>query len=370
MSRKSVISILSAVLILAVGFFIVKYFIDSKEVPKKSSSNITVISVNSEKVSLDTVETSVEYPGRVLSVGQVTLGTEVSGRILKGDVPLKEGQSFRKGDVLINIFSEDIEASLRASQSSYLNTLASILPDLKVDYPNSYNKWYSFLNSIEIGRDLPELPEISSDAERVFIASNGVLSNYYLIEQQIVQLSKYKVLAPFSGSFVSVSKEVGSISSMSGTVAQIISTSSIEVVIPMSTVDGMLTEIGEQGVVSRADGSTVDVKVSRVASYVDESTQMLNVYAKISDSSNLLSGEFLQVKFGGRILESVFEVPRESIFDENSMYQIVDGKIEPVEVEVVSRKDDSTFIRGVEPGTVLVIESLVGAYPGMPVKSI
>ena len=69
-----------------------------------------------------------------------------NGKILQGDVPFKEGQNFSKGDVLIKIYNNDAEASIKASRSNFLRTLSLILPDMMVDYPDSYPAWKDFFN--------------------------------------------------------------------------------------------------------------------------------------------------------------------------------------------------------------------------------
>jgi len=125
----------------------------------------------------------------------------------------KTGESFNKNDIIIKIYSEDVEAALKSGKSSFLQTVSRILPDLKVDYKDQYDKWIAFLLSIDPEKPLPELPEINSDKERVFLASNNVLTSYYNLKQQQIKLKRYTIRAPFTGSFKSVNKEIGAVAS-------------------------------------------------------------------------------------------------------------------------------------------------------------
>ena len=78
--------------------------------------------------------------------------------IWKRDISLKKGQNFRKGDVLVKIYNKDAKYALQARKSGYLNLLANILPDLKIDYPEYYESWVNFFESVKIDTDLPDLP--------------------------------------------------------------------------------------------------------------------------------------------------------------------------------------------------------------------
>ena len=97
--------------------------------------------------------------GRVNSSLPLDLITEVSGKILQGSVPLKEGQRFRKGTLLFKVDNTEANLRLQASKSNFLKDIASILPDLKIDYPDSFELWQSYFNSIDVEQELPELPK-------------------------------------------------------------------------------------------------------------------------------------------------------------------------------------------------------------------
>ena len=110
-----------------------------KESPKTPIENIKRV-VRTQKIEYGEIKTFVRETGRIISQQTVDVITEVQGILLKGDVPLKKGQKFIKGDLLFSVFDEDASYLLQSRKSRFLNSLASMLPDLKVDYPESYNK--------------------------------------------------------------------------------------------------------------------------------------------------------------------------------------------------------------------------------------
>ena len=78
-----------------------------------------------------------------------------------------------------------------------MNGIACILPDIKIDFPESFQKYQDFFNSLKIDQPLPELPELDSDKEKVFLASRNILNDYFNIKSAEVRLSKYRLICTF-----------------------------------------------------------------------------------------------------------------------------------------------------------------------------
>jgi multidrug resistance efflux pump len=193
--------------------------------------------VKAEKAELVETESNMTYRGRVTAFDNVSLAAEVQGKIMRGDVRFKAGESFNKGDTLIKIYSRDVEATLKSGKSSLLQTISTILPDIKVDFPLEYEKWNSFFNDIDTENPLPHLPPINSNKEKVFLSANNVLSSYYDLQQQEINLLRYTIKAPFDGSFTSVSKEIGAIASPGSELATIIRSDKLEITVPVFPID-------------------------------------------------------------------------------------------------------------------------------------
>ena len=76
--------------------------------------------------------------GRVVSGNDVLLVSEAAGKIEQGEVRLKKGTSFKKGQLLATIYKDEAELALKARISKFMNALTNILPDMKVDFPDEY----------------------------------------------------------------------------------------------------------------------------------------------------------------------------------------------------------------------------------------
>jgi multidrug efflux pump subunit AcrA (membrane-fusion protein) len=168
MSKNKILYGGIGILILFIALMVSGALVKSKPLPKKDNTKHDKMFVKAEKIQYSEIKSGLTYRGRVTAFDNISLSTEVQGKLLQGDVCFKAGESFKKGDVLVKIYNEDIYASLKAGKSSFLQTLSIILPDLKVDYPDEYDKWSSFFNTLDVEKPLPQLPEIHSNQEKVF----------------------------------------------------------------------------------------------------------------------------------------------------------------------------------------------------------
>lgn len=350
---------LLGIAIIVIAFLASGAIISNKPQPKKDNKKHNSMYVKAETVAYTDSEHTMTYRGRVTTFDNISLSSEVSGKILQGNVRFKSGESFDKGDVLIKIYKEDIEANLKSGKSSFLQVISMILPDLKVDYPNEYNKWNNFFKSIDVEKTLPDLPSVNSDQEKIFLASNNVLSNYYSLQQQEINLKRYTIFAPFDGSFKQVNKEIGSIATMGAELASIFRTDKLEITVPVFPEDLSYIKKGDQVAVIDRDGIEHNATVSRIADYIDETTQRVNIYLtyKSTNDNSILLGEYVDISLGG-VLVSGFEVPREALINGNSIYELANKKLEKKEVEILHQLDDSYIIAGIDSGKIVVTESL------------
>jgi len=355
MKKKLIYSIIALVIIVGALAF-TRYLIANKEQPKQKQNLDTRVYLKTKDVKYAELTTSMEYRGRVSSYNNVSIAPVVSGRLLKGDVELKEGTSFKKGDILFHVNDDDVKASYIASKCSYLNVLSQCLPDIKFDFPDEYKKWNNFFNSIDIEKELPLLPKINSNKEKIYLASNDVLTNYYSLKKSEITLSKYFVRAPFDGSIVTVNKEIGDVISMNSTVASIIRTDIHEITVPVIVEDVKWININDQAEVSYNGYKTI-AKVDRKSRAVDEATQSVNIYLILKGKGNLLQGQYVDVTFSDKRIKGL-EIPREALITGNKVYQLKDGKLIANIVNLVKKLDDSYIINGLDTSLVVVSESI------------
>jgi len=364
--KRKIINITITLSIIVVAIVVSAFMIKNKPEPSRDLNKQEVLYVKTAAATTSEIHPDASYRGRVTSLENVVLSAEVSGKILSGDVPLKEGQSFRKGEVLVHIYNENMKASLQSMRSSYLQLMSSALPDLKIDYPDQYEKWSAFFNDIDINNMMPELPVLESEKERVFVASKNILTQYYSIIQQEVNFTKYTLYAPFNGTYKTVNSEVGSVASMNMQIATLIRTDKMEVIVPVLPEELDWINKGMNVALNRNNGQTVTGSVSRIAGFIDPGSQSVNVYVSVrnSRSHQLLEGEYVEAGFTSKASVTGMVVPREALLNENSIYVLENGQIQERLVKIVERLEDSYIIEGYNEGETVVFESLVDVKPG------
>ncbi len=364
MNTKKLLYGALSLIILIIAVFVSSMLIKGKPQPKKDGRQHNIVYVKAEQAHFSEITSDMVYRGRITPFDNVALAAEVQGKIMQGNVRFKAGESFRKGDVLLRVYSKDVEAALKSGKSSFLQTLSVILPDLKVDYPEEYDKWNRFFNAINVEQTLPRLPAINSDKEKVFLAANNVLASYYNLQQQEINLQRYVIRAPFNGSFKTVSKEIGAVASPGAELATIIRTDKLEVTVPVFPSDLSQIKKGDTVQITDNRGNRQTATVTRIAGFVDEATQSVNVYLSYTATRNFgfLQGEYVDASFKGKAVAG-FEIPREALVDESHVYELKNNMPEKREIKILRRLQDSYIIAGIDSTNLIIIESLTGIKP-------
>lgn len=360
-------------IIIGLGILLKVKFASLKEAPKAKTQKERVLSVAVDTVSYSVVPSSVSATGRVLSTSEVPVVSEAAGRIEQADVILKIGARFKKGDKLLTIYRDEAELALIASKSNFLKLLANSLPDIKVDFPEVYPKYESFFKQIDLKQSLPEIPQIENVRFKTYIASKGILSNYYSIKQSELKLERYTIVAPFDGVFLNVQNEVGAYVNMGATVGKIIRTDQVEVEIPVEKNFSSFIKIGDEVILNRGERSeAVTGTVIRKAAFIDETTQSVNVYVRvITDKENpLLRGEYLYASFDGHLVQDGFEINRSAIFNFNEVFVVENNRLKKANINQLKVNNTTVIINGLPEGSVVVNEPLVGVQENSLVKVI
>ena len=365
--RKAIISIAIVAVVIFLAIMLSQYFVDNKPVPETREKEAAKLFVKAKPVIYATNSSGITATGRLSSQHEVDLSAEVSGQILQGSVNLKQGKKFKQGELLVRIFDEEAKNNLKASKSRFLNGIAGILPDMKIDFPMSYGKWLLFFYDIDISKPLPNLPKIDTDKEKVFLASRNILNDYYTILGSQIRLSKYSIHAPFNGSFTNVMMEVGSIVNPGSRIATMIKTDMLELEVPIRIDDIYWVNIGDDVTASTKDGLfTWNGKVVRKSDYIDPNSQSITVYVSLESthSKPLYQGQYLKAVFSEKNLEGSMEIPRNAIFNKNMVNTVVDGKLKKQKVDILKADGTSVLFSGLESGTMVVVEPLVNAQEG------
>lgn len=361
-------TIVGGILILALGFGIKMYFESMAIAPKRNSDNglkrmVPVLEVKTESIPIE-----IEITGKLNAKDKIEIIAEVNGRFLGGDKKFKEGVSFRKGEILVHIDDEEAQLNLKASKSSFLNTLAQLLPDLKLDYPESFEKWESYSAGILVDKPLPELPDVEDPKERMFITSRNIFRDFYQIQSQQSRLAKYILRAPFDGILSIVNINEGTLVRANQVLGDYIAVNGFELEAAVSKQESNKVSIGDTvRLKSSIKGKEWIGRIARKNPYINPQTQSLSLYVEVS-GDGLFEGLFLSGNIISGKVDDAYSLERKLLIDDNKVFAVDDSLLVLKEVEIIHQSPNRLIVKGLENGDRILENRLNGVYEGMSVK--
>ena len=377
MNKQKLIVFAIFALILLTGYFLMRQFSGMKKLPPERPKTASSNFVKVNQVDYRELDTEVTAYGRIASSQPLSLIAEVGGRLFRGQVLLKPGVNFSKGQLLGRINDAETRLNLQSRKSEFLNLIASSLPDFKIDFTEDYPAWQRYFERIEIDKPLQELPEVTSSKLKTFLATKNILRDYYSIKSAEENLRKYYLYAPYDGSIATVTLETGTVVGPGTTIATIIRTDQLELEIPMEVDNVKWVEEGSTVEVTSEDGTrSWPGTVTRIADYVDPSSQSINVYVSVEagPDSGLYGGLYLRAIIPGSRLESAMEIPRRVLVNDDEVFVVEKGVLKTRKVNVQKVNQDRILIssvtaNGLNQGDSLVVEAPSNAIENMRVTT-
>lgn len=366
--RKIILSILGVVLVIG-AIFVAKAIIESNT-KERPPAKKTIKTVYVQTVSNGTVPVVIPANGTVTALQKTTLFSEVEGIFRSSSKPFRPGQEYARGQVLLRIDAAEYAANVRASKSELYNKIASVMPDLRLDYPKVYPKWEAYLNNFDVNKALAPLPEPSSEQENYFISGRGIVSGYYNIKNQETRLNKFTIVAPYKGVLTEALVTEGSLVRPGQKLGEFIDPSEYELEVAIRKSFSDLLEVGEQVALKNLEGTQqFEGRVSRVNSKIDANSQTVQVYIKIKDAK-VKEGMYLEAMLEARNVEEAVSIARNLLVDQDKVFVVENNTLQLAEVDPVHFSSESVVITGLENGTKLISTPVPGAFVGMPVEII
>lgn len=364
--RKIILAIIG-VLLIALSFLLAKKLIDNKNKPKPVKEKV-VKTVFTDTVSNGTIKIIIPANGSLVAKQRVELYSEVQGVFRTSNVLFKPGQKYTQGQTLIRIDASEYYASVQSSKSNLYNAIAAIMPDLRLDFPEVFQKWQNYLNSFDLSKTTPKLPEITSEKENYFITGRGIISSYYNVKNLEQRLSKYNITAPFSGILTEALVTEGSLIRNGQKLGEFIDTSVYEMEVALSKTYATLLQVGEAVKLTNLDKTeTYTGKVSRVNGSIDATTQTITAYIEVKDDK-LKEGMYLEANLDAKEEQDAIEINRNLLLDNNQIFVVRDTILDIIDAKPVYFSDTKVVLKNVPNGTVILDKPVPGAYAGMLVK--
>ncbi|MFK8056507.1 MAG: efflux RND transporter periplasmic adaptor subunit [Saprospiraceae bacterium] len=364
---KRRLSIVIAVFVLLGGYMAMKAVSAQKEPPPKKERKQSIREVAVRNVELSSVDVDLSLQGRLVAFETVPVIAEVTGVFEGSDRAFKEGVFYKKGDMLARINNTEARYALLAQKSQLAKTLATVMPELKIDYASTFPAWDTYLRNFDPEKALAPLPEVTDASARYFLNGRDIYNLYYTIKSVEERLNKYVLRAPFSGTLTNVTATKGALI-RSGQPLASLTASSYELAATVPVSDLSYLKTGTTAQLSGPNGEAYTGRVSRISTQIDPNTQTAKIFLSVR-GKGLREGLFLTGSVAGSQLNDVTSIDQSLLVGTNEVYVLIGEELQRQSIEIVRRGQKNIYVKGLAPGTKLLNETLPGAYNGMKVKA-
>lgn len=298
--------------------------------------------------------------GQILPNRQLDITMEVQGVIERQNRTLKPGETFRKGEMLVKVERTEALYNLLARRSSFMNLIATILPDLSVDLPEEKNKWENYLSELNPVKTLPLLPQLNSKKEQLLINNRNIPSEFYNLKALEEQIEKYYYVAPFDGSILSSASEPGSMVTPGMRIATIAKTGDYEIKAPININYINYFDKGDTVSIYGSNGQHIgSAKLVRKSKSINEQTQSIDGFFLLDNTSgkDIYQGMFVNLSVERPLFKEAVVLPENAVIN-NTIQLLTDSVIQVHQVAIIGSKADSLFIDGISDDTYIVLDQV------------
>lgn len=382
MSRKEkIIKIGAPILILLIGFGLMRLLIALRQNPEKQARPESGILVEVLPVAQVAHPVLVAATGTVQPRREVNLTPQVGGRVVWKAENLVAGGFFRAGELLFRIEPVDYELALIRAQAA-LAKAENALATTENRAAIAREEW----EALNPGAGEPD-PLVVYEPQLKEARGNLAAARADLAQAEL-SLARTELRAPFNCRVRSEQVEIGQYLKDGVGAAVLVGTDRAEVVAPLPLAE--LAWLDIPGPNEQRRGATALVRlevagrvhqwsgaVTRSLGEADSLGRMLRVAVEIDDPYNLqtadrnqpdlVPGMFVELSLAGKVLPQVVVLPRRAV-RENGVVWLVDEsnrlRLRPVEISRAER--DLVIIKsGLAAGERVVLTDIAGAAAGM-----
>ena len=339
MKKKSNI-IIAVIILLILAFFLRMAFTKQADKGKNSDSKAnTQKRVDAYIVKPSLLINEISVTGSLLAFEEVTLQNEVAGRVVRLNLP--EGKFVRKGTLLVKLFDDDLQATLKKQQSQ-----------LAIQQ--------------QIFKRQSELLKVSgisqNDYDQTILLVNSIKAD---IEVQKTLIRKTEVLAPFDGVIGLRKISVGAIVTPATLLSTIRSENKIKLDFSVPEKYGSVIKSGMKVKFTMYnDDSQFEATVIATEEGIDATTRNLKVRSIVNSKSKLLiPGAFANVQLRLSENTNALLIPTQAIIPQEQNKSIIvaqKGKAHFITVITGIRNASNIEItKGIQPGDTVITSGLL-----------
>ncbi len=332
------IRIMIPVLLLAAGVLGFKLMIQPEEPRKRPAMPPRAIKTRVISLARDDFQIVVRTQGIVRAHNEAALTSQVPGKVTWISPDLDAGAFFTEGEVLVELDDADFKTSVVAAEADLARAEAALAQEQARGKQARLN-WEDLGYDEEPNELVLRLPQLREAEANVSAAQAS-------LERAQRDLDRTKVRAPFTGRVLERTVALGQALGNGTALATIYGTDFVEVRLPIAAGDLAWLTLPEgaaqdpvpvtlSDTLTGAEGLTWEGSIVSTEGALDEESRELFAIARVYDPFELKKapaergaplrvGQPVSAAIEGKVLESVFAVPRDAVPRLNTFFMVVD----------------------------------------------
>lgn len=344
--------------ILAGGWFGFTYLTSGVEKTPEPAKKQQLLRTRVQELEVGDYAVVIKTNAVVQAHNQVTLSSQVAGRVVRVSPAFEVGAYFKVGEVLVEIDPSDFENALSIAKSEQVAanstlTLAKLVEERKLRLVKS--------NAVSQG----EVDAATASREQ---AEANVELAESRVEQAKLQLQRTKVVAPFDGRVKSKLIGLGQMAGTNNPLGEVFAIDYVEVRLPISGLQREFLDLPEfsedppvdvtlRDGIREASDSIWRGKIVRTEGVLDENSRDLFAIAQVDDPFGrntvqppLRIGQPVVASIHGTTLHDVIALPRAAVrqMDRVLLVDPGDQTLRPVFVQAVWSDAEHVVVRSSE----------------------
>jgi len=371
----AVFSFVIVLLILGVSAGITTFLIINKRKASEAPRERILPVVEAVAVELRDYPASIETQGVVESRRETALAAEISGRVVEVSANLKRGGMVSEGEVLVRIDPADYRSVLARAESAVAEA-ALLLAQEEARYEQARLDWEKLGRGAGSPLVLREPQLEAARAQEVSARSE--------VERARRDVERTEISAPFDASIRQATVEVGAVISPGQMVAEVYSSSDLEIRLALPLEDfGFLQRapdgvpLGEITLRGSIGGESYQwpAEPVRLDQEIDRRTLSGHIIARVMPQPGSIFplppvGLFVDAGIVGTTLRDVVEIPRRALMEGGRVLVVdPDNRIAFRDVRVLRSTRDTVIVgEGLAEGERIALTRVSAPVSGMEVR--
>ena len=363
-------SLIPIAIIIVMVFLLLKFMSSMKTEPAVIPDQPKGFLVKTAQLQTTDLTIHIQSQGTVQPKRQINLITEVSGKVQSMNPAFIAGGSFTAGDTLVSLDPTDYQVAVVRAEANLASAQASVdLEQAKSD--QAKKDWQSFGKSGKPSELLLNIPQLDGAKASLKAAKADVMK-----AQQ--DLQKTQIKAPFDGTVISKSVDLGQYVGMTGMLGVIAGTAVAEVRLPLSNADLEKLELQQHAInnepvsvifMDDQERPVANGLIHRLESSKDSKTLMNYAVAEIQDPfiHDLRFNSFVLANITGASFQQVYPVPTAWMMpDDQVAVYAPDNTLDIRSVTVIHKTNDFFYVTdGIDDQDLIITTPVQAPAQGM-----